>query len=340
MLPYIKIRCHFKLLTNATFTEYPGSTLRSLFITALRNVCCHDKTIQCKKCFLKKHCVFPFLTKHQTRTGEDTVQPYVISCTDIVPTLQQGNRLSFDLVLVGEKAISFFPYIAYSFSRWNKMKLGRFQYLLKNRINHYHGKIEFQRINSPDGRMELTGLEHIELHGKLPVFASDGQEITPPEPEMFKFNSKESPHKSEYTIRFISPCRMERKIPDIQTGIKGKKKLILPELFSFDIFIQSLKTRYLALMKQFSSPDAAIEQHLETVKAYIDNSTRLVLKDLEMIKVLRVNPRTGKWKHCDGFTGKITLADLHPYTAQLIEFSAIMHLGKFATYGYGDISLK
>jgi len=342
MLPHTKIRCYFRVLTDTTLTEFPGSTLRSLLITGLRNVCCHDRGLTCEHCLLNHHCIFPYLTRHQTSTGEDTVQPYLISCPEVASFYKKGDTFFFDMVLVGEKANTLFPYIAYSLSEWDKMRLDNFQYLLENRINHTYGKIDVRQINAPHGRLNLIKIEQINSGGQpLSLFSSDTNKITPPRLTHFVFNSLQTVASPNATIRFISPCRMERKIPDPRTGIKGKKKLILPELFSLEIFVQSLKTRYMALMDQFAADasDSSVGHPLEIIKLYVDDTTRLVTNNLKSINVLRVHPKSGKWKHCDGFTGTICLTNLHPYTMQLMEFAAIMHLGKFATYGYGEIEI-
>ncbi len=219
--------------------------------------------------------------------------------------------------------------------------MGGFQYLLENRINHTHGTIDSRRVNPPKGRLRLVEVEQIFSSGSPPasLFTFNSQEIVPPQPDRFTLDFTTSHKQPNGSIRFRSPCRIERKVPNLETGIKGKKKLIGPELFSPEMLIQSLKTRTISLMAQFATSDNDLMQHIDTIKAYVDDTTQWVSKNMDMNKVIRVKPKTGRWRHCDGFTGSLTLADIHPYTSQLMAFASIMHLGKFATYGYGEIEM-
>lgn len=274
------------------------------------------------------------MTAHQTPAGEDTVQPFVISFSEVQSAYEKGKPLFFDLIIIGRKGVSFCKQIVLSLAHWEQMELGRFQFLTHNPFRTASVNIRAGKIDAPAGRLKLAHVEQVLLRENHSLVNLQGNWVNLPEPQFFSFDPAYLPSQTDYRIRFVSPCRLERKIQNMKTGVKGRKKRITPDLFTLDILAKSLKTRFCGLMTHFSD-SCGQSDFIEIIKTYTDDSTRMNEKQLEMDKIIRVNPRTNIYKHFDGFIGEIKLSQVHSYTAQLISFAGIFHIGKFVTFGYG-----
>ena len=123
MLKYIKLRLTFQTVTELVLTEYKGSTLRGLFKTALRHICCPVSDWQCDRCKLADQCVYTVITDHRTASGENTVLPYAMASSELkTDSWPPGAMLVFDLILFGS-AVRFFPQVVYSMTQWEKMNV-------------------------------------------------------------------------------------------------------------------------------------------------------------------------------------------------------------------------
>lgn len=353
MLEYLKLRLTFEAASELSLTRYKGSVLRGLFKTSLRRLVCPIPRVRCEDCMLISNCAYHALTENQTETGENTVQPYAIACSGMSASrFSQGDLFSCELLLI-EKAISLLPYIAYSISEWKRSDVSRFQPFISDaEIAEYGNPVRWGESVRPHGRMALHSIEHLSSEGLKPIYHHrDGTLYSPtsdklsPAKQCKMQNAKckvkpNSPilddcHQKNHervTIRFLSPVRLFRKMPDT-----GKRTLISPELFDFSLLFRSLLTRFTGLYTHFGKGDGQIGKELWQKFQQDVESVRLCSNNLRWEKIRRYKAHNTRWTLMDGIIGEVVFDNVSPGLIPWIKAGEILQIGKFPTMGFGEM---
>ena len=338
MLQYVKLKLTFKTISDIYLPEYKGSTLRGMFKTSFKRACCAISSTFCKDCMLAKQCVYALISEHRTESGENTVLPYAISCFDLkTHSYAQGENVSFEFLLVGQ-AVSYFPYIVYSLTTWDKLDISRFQPLITGREILIRGEPAKwdERIN-PRGKIRLEKVEQISKTG-LKLLYQRSSPLLSPNIELLSCETTANSKKWLVKIDFLSPVRIFRKIKTEKK--KKEKKLVQPESFNFMLFFRSLLTRYSGLYIHFDNGPADFGHSvLEQVKTDIEK-VDIVKNNLVLEKVRRYKRNNTKWVHLDGLMGEVVFANVSDKLIPWIKAGELIHAGKFPTLGFGEYSVK
>lgn len=138
-LSFLKLRFCLSFEQKANLPDYHGSMLRGFFGHSLKNMVCKVRDIECKDCFLKNDCIYPYIFE-TLRTDECNIMknannlphPYIFE-----PESFDGENLYFSLILIG-KSVNYISYIIYSFMKG---------YLGKKNQDFYLKKVEYETKN-------------------------------------------------------------------------------------------------------------------------------------------------------------------------------------------------
>jgi hypothetical protein len=133
-LTYQRYTFTIKVQDTINLPYYKGSTFRGGFGNAFRSVVCTLRKKECKDCMLCESCIYAYIfetspVKNTEIMGMDKykkiLHPFIIEPPDETRhTYNQGERISFGLVLIG-KAIDYLPYFIFTFDELGKRGLGR-----------------------------------------------------------------------------------------------------------------------------------------------------------------------------------------------------------------------
>ena len=335
MLDYVKLKATFCATTDVTLTDCKGSTLRGMFKTALKRVCCPYSSTQCSNCTRAQECAYGLITEHRTKTGENTVLPYAINCSTLKPNAySKDEELSFDLVLVG-RAIAYLPHIIASLSAWDLLDVGRFQPLIRQwEIERYGPPSRWSGKIRPKGRLRLEKVEQVSGDGIHPLYGAR-RPFKMPVVDTLSCEPGIDDGKWRVKLNFLAPTRITRRVVD-EDGKKKKKKLIQPGDMDFHLFFNSIRTRFYGLCVHFGNenvipPGETLEDAESLVKAVIVSEN-----GLKMEKIRRYRGNMTKWTHLDGFVGPVTLENIPGSLIPWILAGELLHIGRFPTLGYGE----
>lgn len=335
MIDYAKLRITLKSISEVVFPGYKGSTLRGMFKTALRRICCPYGDVQCGNCTRAQECVYGMITEHRTETGENTVLPYAINCSSIKRnTFAKDEALSFDLVLVG-RAVAYLPHIIASLSAWDNLEVGRFQPLVnQGEIERYGPPAEWSRKIRPRGRIGLGKVEQVS-NGAVHLLYGPRSPFKMPLADTLTSESAINDGKWRVKLNFLAPTRITRRVVD-EDGTKKKKKLIQPDDFDFHLFFNSIRTRIYGLCEHFGNGQAVLAG--ADLKDAEPLWKKVIVSEngLKMEKVRRYRGNMTKWAHLDGFVGPVIFEDVPGSLIQWIMAGEILHIGRFPTLGFGE----
>ncbi|MFZ3099040.1 MAG: hypothetical protein WA081_21240, partial [Desulfosalsimonadaceae bacterium] len=160
MLEYVRLNIRLRAVTEVVLPVHAGSTLRGMFKTSLRRVCCPLRGEKCRGCMLRDRCVYAMVSENFTETGENTVLPYTLACSGAGGRYAPGDSLSFTLTVFG-KAIDFLPYIIYSLSEWERLDISRFQSFRTQGNGGGDSPDPCQADGPPKGRVALAAVEQV-----------------------------------------------------------------------------------------------------------------------------------------------------------------------------------
>src|SRR5438309_9120338 len=142
-----------------------GNVIRGGFGSTFRRIVCHGSCCQPETCKLRSVCPYtavfqPFVPEGSEKISKnrDIPRPFVLKPPlDTTETYLPGERLSFDVVLVG-KTKDYLPYFIVTFKELSQAGLGRHR--------------------SP---VELCAVEHVGSDGiEVPVYTSESNLVQPP----------------------------------------------------------------------------------------------------------------------------------------------------------------
>lgn len=340
-LSYIKLKIHYQAATDLFMTGNRGSTLAGMFKTALRRVCCDVERTQCRPTKRNKHnpeedrwcvnvesCLYAFTAEHVSEMGEDTVLPYVISCSNSKQRyIPKGSSIDFDIVLMGS-IVEYFHVIISGLVMWEFYDIARFRaFYTPPDIEAFGPPDRWPKHIRPNGNLRLDKIEQILENGAVTIYEHN-QIVNSPAVQTLTI----APHNEDdltfsgLKINFVSPAQF-----------KKKKQIVRSDAVDFDIFYHALARRFTSLTRYFGSAadDPAGEEKMLRYCHEMASRVKRGQSTLEMEKITRGYEAKESY---DVLKGEIVFKNVHPCFRSWIKAGEIIHVGKFPTLGFGEFS--
>lgn len=185
---YIHLEVTMTSQKGGRLNKHKTSMIRGIIGRLLKNNVCHDFNLLCSNCEFINTCVYPALFESPDKLvnklgrGGTVPHPYIIRCHDERNNIHEGDLLSFDLILLGNRSEIFTTYLLHVFENFDQYSFG------KDKVIFSVSKVE-QRIKDKK---------------KLIM---DDRSIVKPEIESF---SPDIPTYNKILVQFKTPCRMMR----------------------------------------------------------------------------------------------------------------------------------
>ncbi|MBD3181139.1 CRISPR system precrRNA processing endoribonuclease RAMP protein Cas6 [Candidatus Poribacteria bacterium] len=303
-LEIAKFAFHLQAEESGYLPSYKGSTLRGGFGYIFRSVVCSNNKSDCKECKSRKDCAYSYIFETSpTDIDEkfsgysDIPRPFVIESDENRNRyFEVGNRLQFDLILIG-KAIDYLPYFIFSFDELGSKGLGRDRtsFILQEVCGFDFEKKQWEPIYYPEEKF---------LKAELPTVKA-GQ---------LAFESQ-----NKLKLQFITPTR-----------IKYRGKYICD--LEFHVMMRNLLRR-ISLMMIFHGgiePDFDFNDLITKAKEIDVSQWDLGWQDWN-----RYSTRQKTRMKLGGFTGDVEyMGDISNFIT-FIALGELIHIGKNATFGLG-----
>jgi len=338
MIEYVKLKMQFKVEYPCYLPAYPGSTFRGLFKTALRRTSCQNGIRQCSYCIWRPDCAYALITEYTTDTGENTVQPYAISCASTRSGFfDNGEIISLNMLFVGN-AIQYIPTILKSCEGWQELDMAFYKFFVSDaKIQQLKGVEKWADQIKPAGKLLLHSVIQVVRTGQQKIIYDSKKICGSPIIENLSFYDTSENKTWRLKIRLLSPMRLFRRQRGQSKG-SGKKQLIRPETFNFEIFIRAILTRYCGFQNHFGYPDDSLESgNMITDRAIESAKSAILLKnDLFIEKIRRYKRDMTQWEHLDGLMGEVIFDNVHGSLISWVMIGELLQVGKFPTQGYGE----
>jgi hypothetical protein len=143
-LKYLKFKFLVDFEKTFFFSKLPTFLLRSLLGSELRRLTCITNKKNCKTCIINKTCVYSYIFEthvdknNEILNGVDRLShPFVM----YAPGNFGSKNSYFEITLIGEKAIKYFPYIFYAFKNLGEKGI------LKEKIKYKISKVICNKKN-------------------------------------------------------------------------------------------------------------------------------------------------------------------------------------------------
>jgi hypothetical protein len=323
-LPYLRLRFVLRAERAATLVPFHGSMLRGAFGHALRQVACTMGPEQpCDSCRLRRTCAYPWIFETWIegtpppflRGIPSAPRPYVFEPGSTRETLEAGEELPFDLLLIG-KGCAHPRRVLQAVERMAASGLGagRAPFTLRS-----------ARALGPDGAFRSL-IEEGEAVASPPL-------LRPSPPPIFELPGPPS-RSARLALTFATPFR-----------ILSQGRIAPPDRFRTLAF--HLLRRHLELAA-FHSPLAAGAAANEAVaidwefRPFLDLADGVAFdaSDLVFHDWKRYSQRQDQAVKLGGFLGRIVIeGDLSPF-APLLRAGELFHAGKGTTFGLGRFTLE
>lgn len=308
-IPYLRLRCVLRAEEEALLPSFKGSMLRGAFGHALRRACCAMGPGQpCESCGLRKVCLYTHLFETFIESepppflrGQFAApRPFVFEAPDETRHFSPGDRLRFDLLLFGS-AVELQALAGIAVARMAERGLGE----RKRRFT-----AECISAIAPDAEPRSL------YSADRPRWDGQAAPVLPP---------KNGLPTSALTLHFRTPLRL-----------KAGDHLL--QSFSFRGLVFRTLARVLSLAHFFgdrSVIDWDFQPYLRLADRVQVTGQSLAWRDLK-----RYSARQGTEMSMGGLVGTLDLAgDLAPF-AHLLRTAEIVHIGKGATFGLGQIEVE
>lgn len=182
---YLAFVCHLKFAEPVRFTVNPLFMMRSVLGNSLRHECCLDLKRKCRDCEDSEHCTYCRFFEGVTADNSKGMKMQAYSLhqlEDISFRNRYYEEFSFRIIIYGDSAVSFYPYVYLAMVNAGKRGLG------KNRI-----PFDFQVVE--------TGL--VRKHDSLSP--ADSAEEWSEAPEDYR------PFSGQILLDLITPLRFQYK---------------------------------------------------------------------------------------------------------------------------------
>lgn len=286
---------------------YKGSTLRGGLGHALkRKVCIEDDQRACSPCQMGNICPYGYIFETSPpddsevlKNLQDVPVPFLIEADDERREYAPGDRLTFDLVLVG-RAINYAPYIVMAYQELGRLGLGTSR-----------GKYVLQRVQSVH---PWTGTRET---------IYDGVEMERSRTMRLSAESVEARaaalEADRLTLRFTTPTRLKYQGEYVEEP-------------AFHVIVRNLLRRVSSLAyfhcgEQWETGFREIIAAAERVQT--------TSADLEWQDWWRYSSRQERRINLGGFVGEVTYrGDVEPFLP-LLALGELVHVGKATVFGHG-----
>lgn len=288
---------------------YKGSTLRGGFGYAFKKMVCIQKDWrQCTPCQVGNTCPYGYIfdttppeDSQALSNLQDVPVPFIIEPPlDETTTYQPGDRLSFDVVLVG-RAINYLPYFILAFQELGRAGIGQ-----------PRGRYSLQRIRSIhpwQGTSELM-YDGVDVH-------VGGRDLTVTAADVAA--RAETLPADRLTLHFITPMRLK---------YRGKY-VKQPE---FHVIVRNLLRR-ISSLSYFHCGELWETDFRGIIAAAEDVAATRV--DVEWVDWERYSGRQQRRINLGGFVGQVTYqGNLIPFHS-LLALGELIHVGKATVFGHG-----
>jgi len=288
-----------------------GNVIRGGFGSTFRRIVCHANCREPETCELRSVCPYtavfqPFVPEGSEKISKnrDIPRPFVLKPPlETKEIYRPGERLSFDLVLVG-KIKEYFPYFIVTFKELSHAGLGR------NRAP-----------------VELVGVDHVGHDGaEVPVYTNEDNLVRPPI-EAISWTDLCASHSSNngsanvtrVTLRFLTPAMLRA------DGLLVRRP-------TFGPLAKRLRDRINALSYFYCGAGLDID-----FKAFGDQAEKIetVSDSTGWVESSRYSRRREVTHDLSGFVGEVTfegeLGTFLPY----LKLGEYLHVGKNAVFGNG-----
>ena len=287
-----------------------GNVIRGGFGSAFRRIVCHASCREPESCELRNVCPYtavfqPFVPEDSEKISRnrDIPRPFVIKPPlETKETYLPGERLSFDMVLVG-KIKDYLPYFIVTFKELSQAGLGR--------------------DRAP---VELVGVDYVGRGGTpASVYTKDDNLVRPPAEAMSwtdlcpNGSNNDAAKIRQITLRFLTPTLLRA------DGIVSRRP-------SFGPLAKRLRDRINALSYFYCGAGLDID-----FKAFGDVAGKIktVSDSTGWVESSRYSRRREVTHDLSGFIGEVTFdGDLEMFLPYL-KLGEYLHVGKNAVFGNG-----
>jgi hypothetical protein len=296
-----------------------GNVIRGGFGSTFRRIVCHANCREPESCELRNVCPYtavfqPFVPEGSEKISKnrDIPRPFVIKPPlEMKETYLPGERLSFDLVLVG-KIKDYLPYFIVTFKELSQAGLGRDR-----------------------AAIELAGVDHVDCEGVLaPVYTRENNLVQPPANAISWAElcgsrgsvngSMNSPQAglakvTRITLRFLTPTLLKA------DGLQARRPV-------FGVIAKRLRDRINALSYFYCGKGLDIDfkdfgEQAEKITTVAD-STRWVESS-------RYSRRREVTHDLSGFVGEVSFEGELEMFLPYLKLGEYLHVGKNAVFGNG-----
>jgi hypothetical protein len=296
-----------------------GNVIRGGFGSTFRRIVCHAACRQPETCELRNVCPYtavfqPFVPEDSEKISRnrDIPRPFVIKAPlETRETYQVGERLSFDLVLVG-KIKDYLPYFIVTFKELSQAGLGR-------------------------GRapVELRAVGHVGSDGvEAAVYAREDNLVRPPAVAIFWADLRDSHGANNGST--ISPQGAEASVTRVTLRFLTPTMLradgMLMRRPAFGPLAKRLRDRINALSYFYCGAGLDID-----FKAFGEQAEKIrtVADSTRWVESARYSRRREVAHDLSGFVGEATFeGELEPFIPYL-KLGEYVHVGKNAVFGNG-----
>jgi hypothetical protein len=330
-IEYLRLRFQLSAQINCTLPAWKGSLLRGAFGHALRRTVCTKKSGQdCRNCLLWSQCAYTrlfetFTKKPPPRFLHDlqaSPRPFIFEPHDLNQDFKKGNKLWFDLILLGE-TIHYLPYVVYAILQMGKSGLGanRYPFLLE--------QVFCQQLND-----KAETVNQVANKKTNPTGSYGWKEVYTGETEKILFTPQ--------PMAIGDTVNNKEKIGSLQLKFLTSTRLVinktLTDMFDFREIAFKMIRRTLELAF-FYMPDQEINWEFHDLLMAADKVI-ITQRNLTWHDYNRYSNRHQMKMKLGGVIGDIMLdGELTPF-CDLLQFAEVLHVGKGATFGLGKIEIE
>lgn len=316
-ISYATFRVTVEAVEPIHFSYFHETVLRGSLGNVLRNmVCLFKKQQECRACDIRKKCIYAYLfetiiekndpriKKGLIRAMPEAPHPYIIRIDpDAKADYEPGETLSFELVLIGKKAIGYLPYFAGAYIAMGRRGIGagRGKFILKS----------IETIGNNGESKHLYSHENKTIHfGTIICTAADKKDY------LSSIN--------HCTVRFVTPLRLLRNRKEVRD-------------IYFSIFFRAILRR----IRDLAVIHCGIEDiEWDEINQRLNEKANMV-ETLKPDKIewdesySRFSYRQKKSMTFRGIIGEVTFkGDLTPFFPLML-LGEKLHIGKNTSFGLG-----
>ena len=306
-----KYRFVCSFVTEAILPEYKGSTFRGVFGRSLKSAVCAAKKGGCEPCLLKRQCLYPAVfetpfvrTPPEVARIRDVPHPFVIEPPATTETrFSAGSSFDFSLLLFGEHNNSL-PYFIFAVEQMGRHGIGR-------PINGGRGRFVVDAVTVDGKRIyrERTGFTENTVTLKSILLSA--------------------PVCDTGGFSCISVI--------LKTPLRFKSRNRLSDALPFQELVRLMMRRASALLACYSGREPQWDYRGMLSRA---KSVGIRDADLAWTDWRRYSMRQKQGMELGGLTGRVAYEGRIGEFMPLLEFSALVHIGKQTTFGLGKVGVS